>query len=262
MLTWATAWRTLNFFFAERCGFDQKGTHQPCHQDVTCIHPDGRKINVNGGWHDAADVSQGVGNTAQGGLAMLELARALKNKNKELYNRLLEEARWGLNWTLQTRFGDGYRLGGLIMGIWSDNITGTKDDMQGKASNNPSDNFIAASYCASAAPLYETDDPVFTRWCRTSAIEDFTFAKELLTTAVTDRNEVQLYSRAMVSAMYLYRLTKEQSYLDWATRYARIVMDCQQMEKRTDWSMPLYGFFYESRSKKESSNTSTDAKSR
>jgi hypothetical protein len=88
-------------------------------------------LNVSGGWHDAADVTQGVGNTARGGMAMLELAKTVKDKQPELYKRLLEEVRWGLDWTLQTRFGDGYRDGGLIMGIWSDNITGTKDDMQG-----------------------------------------------------------------------------------------------------------------------------------
>ena len=156
----------------------------------------------------------------------------------------------GLNWTMQTRFGDGYREGGLIIGIWTDNITGTKDDIQGKATNNPSDNFIAASYCAVAVPFYTNDDPVFARWCRISAIEDFKFANELLSMSVTNKNETELYAQAMVSAMFLYRLTKEQSYLDWAVQYARIVMDCQQKERPADWSIPLHGFFYESREKK------------
>ncbi len=246
----ATAWHALNFFYAERCGYDQPGIHQPCHQDVYCVHPDGRKLPVSGGWHDAADLTQGIGNTARGGIAMLELAASVKGKNPALYNRLLEEARWGLNWTLQTRFGDGYRDGGLIIGIWSDNTVGTKDDMEGKATNNPADNFIAASYCALAAPFYAADDPVFAYKCRKAAIEDFAFANELLGTSITEKNETELYAQAVVSAMYLYRLTKEQSYLDWAVRYAHIVMDCQQKERRTDWTIPLHGFFYESRSKK------------
>lgn len=246
----ATAWRTLNFFFAERCGYDQPGIHQACHQDVVCVHPDGRRIPVNGGWHDAADLTQGVGNTARGGMAMLELAKSVQHKNKELYQRLLEEARWGLNWTLKTRFGDGYRDGGLIIGIWTDNVTGTKDDMETKASNNPMDNFIAASYCAMAVPFYYNDDPVFARWCRNSAIDDFKFANDLLDTTIIKKNEVEIYSQAMVSAMYLYRLTHEQSYLDWAEQYAQIVMDCQQKERRSDWSVPLHGFFYETREKK------------
>ena len=90
----ATAWRTLNFFFSERCGYDQPGIHQSCHQDVVCVHPDGRCLPVNGGWHDAADLTQGVGNTARGGMAMLELAKVVQHKNKKLYERLLEEARW------------------------------------------------------------------------------------------------------------------------------------------------------------------------
>lgn len=246
----ATAWHTLNFFYAERCGYDQPGIHQPCHQDVVCVHPDGRRLPVNGGWHDAADLTQGVGNTARAGIAMLELARVVKNKNKQLYQRLLEEARWGLNWTMSTRFGDGYREGGLIIGIWTDNITGTKDDIEGKATNNPFDNFIASSYCALAVPFYKNDDPVFARWCRTSAIEDFKFANALLAMSVTNKNETELYSQAMVSAMHLYRLTAEQAYLDWAVQYAQVVMNCQQMERRKDWSIPLHGFFYESTQKK------------
>jgi len=245
----ATAWHTLNFFYAERCGYDQPGIHELCHQDAVSVHPDGREISVSGGWHDAADVTQGVENTARAGIAMLNLASSVKNKNKALYNRLLEEARWGLSWTMRTRFGDGYRDGGLIMGIWSDNIIGTKDDMLGKASNNPADNFIAASYCATAVPFYK-DDAVFAHWCNRSAVEDFAFATERLDASVNEHNEVDLHALAVVSAMNLYRLTKERSYLDSAVRYARVVMDCQQIKRRTDWSIPLHGFFYESRKKK------------
>jgi len=246
----ATAWRTLNFFYAERCGFEQPGIHQACHRDVFCVHPDGRRIQVNGGWHDAADLTQGVGNTARGGMAMLELAQAVRNKNKSLYDRLIEEARWGLNWILKTRFGDGYRHGGMIIGIWTDNITGTKDDMEAKASNNPMNNFIAASFCARAVPFYEESDPVFSRWCKNSAIEDFGFANDQLSTFAAEINEVELYSQAMVAGMYLFRLTQDQYYLDRSVQYAQIVMDCQQMERRSDWSVPLHGFFYESREKK------------
>ncbi|HMQ61541.1 MAG TPA: glycoside hydrolase family 9 protein [Flavilitoribacter sp.] len=246
----SAAWRTLNFFFSERCGYDQPGIHQACHQDVVCVHPDGRRIAVGGGWHDAADLTQGVGNTARGGMAMLELAKAVRNTHPQFYERLLEEARWGLNWTMNTRFGDGYRDGGLIIGIWSDNTLGTKDDMEGKASNNPADNFIAAAYCALAAPFYATADPVFSHWCRRSAIEDFGFANELLGSAATDKNETELYAQAIVAAMQLYRLTKDRSYLDWAAQYAQVVMQCQQLERRSDWSIPLHGFFYESREKK------------
>jgi Glycosyl hydrolase family 9./N-terminal ig-like domain of cellulase. len=245
----ATAWRTLNFFYAERCGYDQPGLHQECHQDVFCIHPDGRSICAAGGWHDAADLTQGIGNTAEAGMALLQLADAVKDKDKRLYDRLLDEARWGLNWTMRTRFGDGYRDGGLVIGIWTKNIRGDKDDMEVIAKNSPYDNYEASIYCAMAVPHFEESDPVFARWCRNTAIEDFHFANELISMSKGKFSEVDLHALATVSAMHIYRLTKEQKYLDYATRYAKMVMNCQQLERRKDWAMPLRGFFYETHKK-------------
>ncbi len=246
----ATAWRTLNFFYAERCGYDQPGIHAECHHDVFCFHPDGRSVSVSGGWHDAADLTQGIGNTAEGGIAMLELAAAVKGKDQQLYERLLEEARWGLNWVLRTRFGDGYRQGGLIIGLWTKNFRGDLDDMQSTARNSPSDNLIGAYYCAMAAPHFEESDPVFARWCRNAAGEDFRFAIDAMGMNSPKRNEVELSALATVTAMRLYELTKDEQYLDWASRYARVVMACQQLERRKDWATPLRGFFYETTEKK------------
>jgi hypothetical protein len=246
----STAWRTLNFFFAERCGFDQPGIHQACHKDVFCIHPDGRRIAANGGWHDAADLTLGLGNTARGVIAMLELAKTMKDSQPELYTRLLEEAKWGLDWILATRFGDGYRHGGLIIGIWSDNIVGTKDDMETKASNNPSDNFISSIALAMAVPFYKEQDNVFSAWCRKSAIEDFAFANDKLEQAVNKNNETELYSLATVAATSVYQITHNSDYLDKGAAFAKVVMECQDMERHKEWSIPLHGFFYESREKK------------
>lgn len=73
---------------------------------------------------------------------------------------------------------------------------------------------------------------------------------ELLDTQRTDNNEAELSALATVTAMRLYRLTHDAQYLEQATRLARVVMACQQLERRKDWSIPLHGFFYESTSKK------------
>ncbi len=246
----STAWRTLNFFYAERCGFDQPGIHQVCHKDIFCVHPDGRRIPVNGGWHDAADLTQGVVNTARGIISMLELANSVKNTHPDLYDRLLGEARWGLNWVLGTRFGDGYRDGGMIVGIWTDNVIGTKDDMQTTATNNPSDNFISSIATALAAPFYASVDPVFSEWCRKAAMEDYTFATEMMGQTLNEKNETELYSIAAISAMQLFQLTGKQEYLDDAVLHAHVIMECQQIERRRDWTIPLHGFFFESRDKK------------
>ena len=250
----ATAWRTLNFFFAQRCGYDQPGIHQECHQDVFCFHPDGRSLSVAGGWHDAADLTQSLANTVESGIAMLELAAAVEGKDQMLYERLLEEARWGLNWVMRTRFGDGYRNGGLIIGIWTKNIRGDKDDMQSTARKDPWDNFMGASFCAEAVPFYEAFDPVFARWCRQTAIEDFNYADKDMEERLTRKSPdtavssftVDAAALGMVTAMRLYRITREQFYLDRAVSYASVVMGSQQLERLTDWAIPLRGFFYES----------------
>lgn len=246
----ATAWRTLNYFYAERCGYDQPGIHQECHQDVFCFHPDGRSLSVAGGWHDAGDMTQGVGNTSDGGIAMLELASAVKGKDQKLYDRLLEEARWGLNWIMRTRFGDGYRQGGLVIGLWTKNIRGDKDDMQAVARNNPSTNLAGAAFCAMAVPHFETTDPVFARWCRNCAIEDFDFAIEGLGMNNKSRNEVELAAQVTVTAMRLYEMTKDEKYLDYAANFSRTIVDGQQLERKKEWSIPLRGFFYETTEKK------------
>ena len=245
----ATAWRLLNFFFSERCGFDQPGIHQECHKDVLMFHPDGRSMSVSGGWHDAADLTQGTGNSAECAIALLEMADAVAGRDSILYERLLEEARWGLNWVMRTRFGDGYRLGGLIIGIWTKNIRGDKDDMQATAGNNPYDNLKAASCCALAVKHFEDTDPVFARWCRNTAVEDFDFALERLEHSRNNSNEAELYALATVTAMRLYDMSGDSKYLDKAAELARTVMACQQTERRTDWAMPLRGFFYESQAK-------------
>jgi len=244
------AWRTLNFFYAERCGFDQPGIHQVCHKDVFCVHPDGRRRAINGGWHDAADLTQGTGNTARGIISMLAMAKTVESSHPDLYARLLEEARWGLNWLLSTRFGDGYRDGGIIVGIWTDNVIGTKDDMETKATNDPFDNFISSVATALAVPFFASIDPVFSDWCRKAAREDYDFAVENMGRVLNQKNETELYSSATVASMRLYQCTHEQRYLTNAVSYAKVIMECQQLERRKDWSIALHGFFYESRSKK------------
>ncbi len=238
-------WHSVNFYFSERCGFDQPGIHQECHQDVFLHHPDGRSVSFAGGWHDAADLTQITGNTAESGIALLEAAEVVRERDSVLYHRLLEEARWGLNWVLRTRFGDGYRAGSLIIGIWSRNMRGDKDDIDGMAVDRASDNFRTAEYEAMAVPYFEGLDPVFARWCRNAAVEDFDFAMRRLDGQLTEEKTTELSSMAVTAAVRLYRLTGDTRYLDVAAERARTVIAAQQAERRTEWNRPLHGFFYE-----------------
>src|SRR4051812_33621154 len=84
-------WKTLNFFYGERCGFAVPGVHGVDHLDWFATHGDER-ISMSGGWHDAGDLSQGVINTGEATYAMFDLAERLRERRDDakLQARLIE----------------------------------------------------------------------------------------------------------------------------------------------------------------------------
>ncbi|MDR1570356.1 MAG: glycoside hydrolase family 9 protein [Oscillospiraceae bacterium] len=240
------AWKTLNFFFTERCGFDVPGVHPECHMDTFCRHPDGRTIPICGGWHDAADLSQAIDKTCDVLVAMLELGDATRADRPDLSDRVLEEARWGLNWAMRTRFGDGYRHVALTKSLWTKNIRGDKDDMTGEARNTAIHNYTAAYACAAAAPLY-AKDKMFSDWCVKCAGEDFFFAEPVLESSDDNSLMAERIAAAVSSGAMLYKATGETRFLDAAAARARQLAQCQQLEWRDDFSIPLRGYFYDDR---------------
>lgn len=232
-----TIWKTLNFFFSERCGFAIPGAHEVCHGDIAVDHY-GQKIISNGGWHDAGDVSQGVVNTAEAVYSMLELAQTVQFYDPVLYRRLLEEAEWGAQWVMRTRFGDGYRHTWTTMDFWSDGIIGNDDDVIHPASNSAYDNFIALRAEAIAARELKTVNPAFAEHCRKAAVADWGFAMKNI------RNmNIDLASEAALCAVELYKLTGDTAYLTKGAEFADYIVSCQEKTSR-NWTIPLAGFFY------------------
>jgi hypothetical protein len=119
-----TIWETLNFFYGERCGFAVPGSHGVDHLDWFATHGD-QRIVMSGGWHDAGDLSQGVINTGEATYAMFALAERLRDRGDDpaLVARLLEEAKWGLDWVLRVRFDGGYRMAFASHNLWTNNIS-------------------------------------------------------------------------------------------------------------------------------------------
>lgn len=245
----AAAWKTLNFFFAERCGYDVPGIHTECHLDVMSVHPDGRKRCVAGGWHDAGDLTQDSRNTAESALAMLELGCAALGKEKMLAWRALEEARWGIDWMIRARWGDGYTHCGRIIGFWTDNTLGDSDDIVTPAENRPYNNLLTASVFARAAEVFADEDPMYGRMCEQYAREDYFFGvdamNEIPGKSFSNMTQCQLYAQAALSAEELYRIFGEECYLKDAASFARIVMNCQQQDIPSGFEIPLRGYFYE-----------------
>jgi hypothetical protein len=235
--------KTINHFYGQRCGYAVEGVHDACHLDWVATH-DGKMISIHGGWHDAGDLSQGLVNTAEAAYAMLLLADKLKNSDASLSDRLLEEAKWGVDWMLKTRFGDGFRSVWATKDMWTDNIIGSEDDFSGEAQNSPHANLVSATTEATAALVCKDKDPYLANYALTCAAEDFRFGTEI----DERRMNVELAGAAINAALALYLATEEESYKTAALSYATYIVRCQQQED-LEAGVSLKGFFYRTPSK-------------
>ncbi len=250
--TWLDSiWKSINFMYSERCGTDVPGIHGRCHQDIYTTHDDKRLV-VNGGYHDAGDLSA-TGNTPGMVYALLSLADSLKRRGGDaiLSNRLLEEAHWGLNWVLKTRFGDGYRSTGQLVSYWTDGIMGTSDDRFGQAVNNPEWNFRVSGVEALAARVLKGSDPELANRSLKIAEEDWKFAVEGLKTAPPlaevygAQDELERISFGVVASVELYRATGDDHYAQEAIVLGDLVLNSQERTIQP-WTIPLTGYFYTS----------------
>lgn len=247
----SSIWKAVNFMYSERCGTQIPGIHNRCHQDIYTTHGD-QRIVVNGGYHDAGDLSA-TGHTPAMAYALLSLANSLRCEGEDpvLTSRLLEEARWGLNWVLKTRFGDGYRSTGQLVSYWTDGIMGTADDRFGNAVNDPEWNFRVTAVEALAARVFKDSDPELAIRSLATAEEDWKYAVEGLKIAAPRpevygaTDELERISYGVVASIELYQATGEQRYADEAVTLGDQVLASQE-RKLQPWSIPLTGYFYTS----------------
>jgi hypothetical protein len=250
------AWResilkTINFMYSERCGTVIPGIHGICHQDDYSIHGN-KRILVNGGYHDAGDLSA-TGNTPGMSYALFELAERLKLQGEDplLYNRLIVEAEWGLRWALKTSFGDGFRTTGQLISYWTNGIMGDADDRFGQAVNDPEWNFRVAAVEALAARVLKDSDPQLANRSLATAKEDWKFAVEGLKTAAPlpeiygQKDELERISFGVIASIDLFRATGEQRYADEAIQLGNQILASQE-RKLQPWTIPMTGYFYTS----------------
>ncbi len=250
------AWResilkVVNFMYSERCGTVIPGIHGICHQDAYSIHGD-KRIVVNGGYHDAGDLTA-TGNVTGMSYALFELAGRLKRQGEDpaLYDRLIAEAEWGLNWILKTRFGDGYRSTGQLISYWTDGIMGDADDRFGQAVNDPEWNFRVTAVEALAARILHGSNPELANRSLATAKEDWTFAMEGLRKAEPlpevygQKDELERTSFGAIASIELFQATGDQNYAKEAVNFGEQILASQERTMQP-WSIPMTGFFYTS----------------
>ena len=258
-----SAWRVVNFMFCERCGYPVPGKHGVCHPDLHGEYK-GHTYPVNGGWHDAADMSQQTLQTGEIAYDILEMADKAREKgNTDLSLRLTEEALWGLDFIMKTRLGDGYRFQGWGTNLWTDGFIGSIDDSgrrQLMALNSSFENFLFSGIEAYFS-MTLTSDPMLKEKLRKIAKEDFGFAVQRFDAfGYKERSALGYGHAGMTSqsqymatlswaASMLYRLTQEKYYAERAAESIKYTLQCQRTEPLHDVNKTR-GFFYRDLDKK------------
>jgi hypothetical protein len=252
-------WKVLNYIFCQRCGYNVPGIHNTCHTDLYSRH-NGVSIPYSGGWHDAGDLSQQTLQTGDVTYALFEAYARYKDEEPVLAARLKEEARWGLEFILKNRFGDGYRASSMGLLHWTDGVVGSKDDIYTvRVQNLPFDNFLYSGYEAYAALTLKEEDPKTFDYLVKVAEEDFGFAMEEYQkngyagfiqpyehTYNTSRS--QFMATVSWAASQLYLLTGEKHYAEKAEEFIEYVLECQQTEPIGEDKVT--GFFWRDTTKK------------
>lgn len=247
-------WKLTNFLFCERCGYPVPDCHGTCHGDVIAEH-NGVKLVYNGGWHDAADVSQQTMQTAEILDAVIAAAMKVKDSDEMLYRRMMEEANWGLDFVLRMRFGDGYRASQAALRRWTDGLIGNMDDCTATVHNHSFENFVSAAVEAAAGAAFAGLDPELSWKCLDAAKADFRFADERFRVVGVEEpfflehtagaSLSQYYAVAAWAAARLYKITGDVYFCECAAEYADKVIACQE----TGDEPPMKGFFYRDESK-------------
>jgi hypothetical protein len=258
-----SAWRVMNFMFCERCGYPVPEKHGICHSDLNGEY-NGHIYPVNGGWHDAADMSQQSLQTGEISFSLLEMAnRAREKNNSDLCLRLTEEALWGLNYIMKTRLGDGFRFQTWGTNLWTDGFIGSVDDAgrrQVVATNSGFENFLFSGIEAYASMSLE-NDPMLRENLRKIAQEDFGYAMKRFEELGYDEriskghghaymaSQSQYMATISWAASMLYKLTNDKYYADKAAESIKYTIQCQRTEPLNDINKTR-GFFYRDLNKK------------
>lgn len=255
-------WKAINYFYCQRCGTAIPGIHGVCHQDWQGIHGD-KTVIINGGWHDAGDLSQGLANTSEAIGAMFGLAEQLRlqGREPELAARLIEEGRWGLEWLLKNNFGGGFRVAWATHDFWTDGKVGNLDDVFAQAGNGPRENFMAAVAEAIASRVLRDTDRDLASRCLASAEADWEFAIGRIQGSgenppldfgnIGNSRPLETAAIGLLATVELLQATGKSRYERLAVKLGRSVVDCQQRDYLPGLDQPLAGFFFESDARKQ-----------
>lgn len=238
--------KALNFYFCERCGYEVPGLHKACHMDWQGFRGDEKKV-INGGYHDAGDLSQGIWRTSMATYAMLNNLDVLQQRKDttKMTEKIQSEISWGLKYLLKTRFGDGFHIHWCRMRMYTDNVIGTVDDVLVPAENIAWENFLAAAVESKAAAVFEKSNPELASQLRIAAIDDWEAA--VASRLTWNEATFEEASWGITSSLLLAKLTGNEKYKKQAVLFGNLLIKCQ--EQNFIKGIPITGYFYSNTSR-------------
>jgi Glycosyl hydrolase family 9/Cellulase N-terminal ig-like domain len=244
---------TLNAFYGLRCGCAVPGVHDACHLDVFVLFKGERRV-VGGGWHDAANLTQGPGRTHLSIYALLRLYEQLAAVPAQAAraSRALNEARWGLEWSLRLRFGPGLRCLYGSYSYWTDSQPGTDDDVvQENVGRDTYQNILAVVATATCARIVKSVDPTLAARALRAAQEDYADIvgeiqqppEQPPPVAINQGSWRDTVGYLTLAAVELYRASGQPTYRADAVRFGRWLLALQ--EQQFIDASPITGYFYE-----------------
>lgn len=238
----------INFFYADRCGHRVDGLHDVCHTELFATHGSERKL-VNGGWHDAGNLCQGAYRTTLAARSLFDahalIADQLPTPQR---GRLLEEACWGLDWLLKTRFGKGVRVIDSTFTFMQDGRPETPDEVTAAAGETAFESFLFVWSAADASAMLAEADPARAFAARAAAVEDYDAALASLPedlAALPEGSNLpaphEVLAYAALAALALKDATGETRYGSDAKRFADRLLALQ--ETRLSQRFGITGYY-------------------
>lgn len=254
--------KALNFYYVLRVGYPVPGVHDASTTDWHATNGD-KTVSLAGGWYDAGDLSQGLNNTAEGTYFMFQVAEklSLNNENALLVARLIEEAKWGLDWILNTTLHDGLRPLWAVQAWWSNGIVGDYDDPHAGFGRSAHQFMKAAAAEAIAYRLLKNSDPELAVQSLKTAEEDWRFALESLDKEIERKPTSTSVASSVIASVELYKATSKQEYADKAFELAPQLINSQERSFIPGSERNITGYLYENTTKERTMhlNNSWDA---
>lgn len=237
-------YKALNFLYGQRCGDSIKGVHDLCHVDLKAYGM-GDTISINGGWHDAGDLSQGLYNTSELTRVLFSIYSDSLSLDEKTKKQVFDEANWGLEWLLKTCSSNGGRPVWTVNGWWSNNVEGDFDDAYSKLSSGGFERFITVAAEVKAYKALINLDKIRAEETLKLAIKDWNiiYNKELNNKNIDKREFCLSLSSAIIAGISLFEVTQDKTYSDIVINLSEKLVQAQE-RMYLPGSNGITGFLY------------------